>query len=105
MYEIFRKNHLQSGLHKRLANSITSKYNITYLQSNKIDDTIKKFLRSHFKKYENFQAIISAKILKPSNQSKKIRRQHTCPRAQLCKSNAFFFSKIKIKKNNFILED
>ena len=31
MYEKFRKNHLQSGFHKRLANSIIKKYNITNL--------------------------------------------------------------------------
>ena len=48
MYEEFRKIQLQSGFHKRLASSIIRNYIITKPQSNKIDDTIKKSLRSHY---------------------------------------------------------
>ena len=48
MYESFRNNHLQSGFHKRLANSIIRKCIITYPKPNKIDDTVRKYLRSHY---------------------------------------------------------
>ena len=67
MYEEFRNNHLQSGFHQRLANSIIRKYIITNPKPNKID-TIIKYLRSHYKKYEKFQVILSVKLLIPSNQ-------------------------------------
>ena len=91
MYEIFKYNHLQSGFHKRLANSIIRKHIFTHPKPNKIDDTIRKYLRSHYKKFEKFQAIISAKVLIPSNQIKNIRRQHACHRDKQCINNAFFF--------------
>ena len=45
MYDEFRKNHLQSGFHKRLANSVIRKYIINNPKPNKIDDTIRKYLR------------------------------------------------------------
>ena len=96
MYEEFRKNHLQSGFHKRLANSIIRKNNIT--NPNKNDDTIRKYFRSHYEKYEKVQVILSVKLLIPSNQIKNIRRQHPCNRDQRCINIAFFFSKIKINK-------
>ena len=53
MYEEFRKNHLQSGFHKGLANSISRKYIINNPKPNKIDDTIRKNLRSHYKNTKN----------------------------------------------------
>ena len=96
MFEIFRNNQLQSGFHKRLANSINRKYIITYPKLNKIDDIIRKGLRSHYKKYEKFRAILSAKLLRPMNEIKNIRRQHPCHRDKQCINNAVFFSKIKI---------
>ena len=98
MYEIFRNNYRQSGFHKRLANSIIRKNIITYPKPNKIDDTIKKYLRSHYKKREKLQAILSAKLLRPSNQIKISRRQHPCHRDKQCINSAFFFSKIKTIK-------
>ena len=51
IFEIFRNNHLQSGFRKRLATSIIRKYIIFYPKLDKIDDTIRKYLRSHHKKY------------------------------------------------------
>ena len=50
MSEEFRDNHLQCGFHKRLANSSIKKYIITNPKPNKIDDTIRKYSRSHYKK-------------------------------------------------------
>ena len=38
------------------------------------------------------------KLLIPSNQIKKIRKQHPCNRDKRCVNNAFFFSKIKMIK-------
>ena len=42
-----RNNHLRSGYHKRLANSIIRRYIVTNLKPDKIDDTIRKYLRLH----------------------------------------------------------
>ena len=98
MYEEFRKFRLQSGFHKRLANLIIRKYIITNPKPNKIDDTLRNYLRSHNKKYENFQVILSVKLLVPSKEIKQIRRQHPCNRDQRCINNPSFFSKIKIIK-------
>ena len=81
--------------HKRLANSIIRKIIITHPKPNKLDDTIRKYLRSHYKKHENFQAIIYAKFIMPLNQIKKIIKQHPCHRDQQCIKNPSFFSKIK----------
>ena len=92
IYEEIRNNHLQSQYHKRLANSIIRKYIITNPKSTNIDDTIRKNLRSHYEKYEKIQAILSAKLLMPSNQIKTIRRQHPCQRDEQCLNKAFFFS-------------
>ena len=50
--EEYKNNHLQSGFHKRLANLIVRKYFVTNPKLNKIDDTIKKFLRIHYRKTE-----------------------------------------------------
>ena len=55
MYEEFRNIHLQSGFHKRLAISIIRKFLITNPKPNKIDDTIRKYLRSHYKNIKNFK--------------------------------------------------
>ena len=55
MYEEFRNNHLQSGLHKRLANSLIGKFIITNPERNKNDDTIRKYLRSHKTNMKNFK--------------------------------------------------
>ena len=90
------KNHLQSGFHKRLATSVIRKFFITNPKPNKIDDTIRKNLRSHYKKYEKFQVTLSVKLLIPSNQIKIIRRQHPCNRDKRCINIAFFFSEIII---------
>ena len=98
MYEKFINNHLQSGFHKHLADSIIRNSTITNPKPNKIDDTNGKNLKSHFKNYEKFQVIVSVKLLKPSNQIKNFRRQHPCHRDQQCINNPSFFSKIKIIK-------
>ena len=65
-YEEFRSNHLQSGFHKGLANSIIRKYIITIPKPNKTDDAIRKYLRSHYGKCEKFQVILSVKLVKNS---------------------------------------
>ena len=41
--EEFANNHLQSGYHKRLSDSIIRRYTITNPKPNKIDDTIRKY--------------------------------------------------------------
>ena len=87
MYEDFRKNHLQSGFHKRLATSIIRKYNITNPKPKKNDDTIRNYLRSLYKKYEKFQILLSVKLLKPSKQIENIRRQLPCNRDERCINN------------------
>ena len=51
MYEEFRNNNFQSGFHKRLANSIIRNYIIANPKPKRIDDTIRKYLGSHYKKY------------------------------------------------------
>ena len=68
MFEDIRNNHLQSGFHKCLANSVIWKSIISNPKSNKIDDTVRKKLRSHYKNYEKFQVILSVKLLIPSNE-------------------------------------
>ena len=98
IYEEFRSNHLQSGFHKRLSNSIIRKYIITNPEANKIDDIIRKKIRLHYKNYEKFQAILSVKLLMTSNQIKNNRRHFTCYRGQGCLYNPSFLSKIKIFK-------
>ena len=50
------------------------------------------------KKIENFQAILSAKLIMTLHQNKKIRRQHPCHCDKQFNNNAFFFSKIKMFK-------
>ena len=47
IHEEFSNNHLQSGFYKRSAKSVISKYIITTPKPKKIDDLIRKFLRSH----------------------------------------------------------
>ena len=78
IYHVFRDNHLRSGFHRRLANLNIRKYIITNPEPNKIDDIIRKNLRLNYRKYEKFLAIISVKLLLPSNQIKYIRRRQQC---------------------------
>ena len=77
---------------------IVRKYFVTNPKLNKIDDTIKKFLRIHYRKIENILVLLSVKLLLPSNQLKIIRRQYPCHRNQGCIKNVFVFCKIKIIK-------
>ena len=62
-YDEFRNNHLQSGFHEGLANSIIRKNNITNPKPVKNDDTIRNSLRSHYKKDEKFQVIFFGEII------------------------------------------
>ena len=96
--EEFRNNHLQSRFHKRSANSIIRKYINTSPKPNKINDKIRKYVRLHYKKYEKFPIVLLVKLSIPSNQNKNFNRQYPCHRDQECVNNAFFFSKIKIFK-------
>ena len=98
MYEKFRNNHLLSGFHKRLPNSIIRKTIITNPKPTKIDDTIRIFLRSDYKKYEKFQVILSVKLLMPSKQIENFGRQHPRHSDQGCINNPSFYSKIQIIK-------
>ena len=95
--EDFRNNHLKSGFHKRLLNSIMRKYVISNPKPNKIDDTIKKYLRLHCKNYEKFLVILSVMLILPSNQIKYFRRRQECPR-NACVLDSSFSSNIKIIK-------
>ena len=97
-YEEFKDNHLKSRFHKRLANSIIRKYIINNPKPDKIDDIIEIYLRLHYKNYEKFLAIISVKLLIPSNQIKYIRRRQECRPRNGCVLDSSFFSKIKIFK-------
>ena len=67
IYEELRNNHLRSGYHKHLSDPIIRRYIITNPEPNKIDDTIRKKLRLHYRKYEKFLVIFSVKLLLPSN--------------------------------------
>ena len=96
IYEEFRNNHLQSGFLRRLVNLINRKYIITNPEPNKIDDIIRKNLGLHYRKYERFLAILSVKLLLPSNQIKYIGRRHVCSFNDLVLVNSSFFSKNKI---------
>ena len=98
MYEEFRNINFQSGILKRLAVSIIRKFIITNPKPNEIDYTIRKHLRSHYKKYEKFRVLLSVKLLISSKQIKNNRRQHPCHRDQRCINNPSFFSKTKIIK-------
>ena len=99
IYQEFANNHLRSGYRKRLANSIIRKYVITNQKPNKIDDTIRKYLRFHYRKYEKFLAILSVKLILQSDQIKYIRRQQEFPRnGWVIESSTSFFSQIKIIK-------
>ena len=61
IYENFANNHLRSGYHKHLPDSIIRRYIITNPEPNKIDDTIRKSLRLHYRKNEKFLVILSTK--------------------------------------------
>ena len=98
MYEEFRKNHLQSGFHKRLVTSIIRKYIFSNPKTNKDDNINRKHLISHYRNYEKNLVILSMKLLILPNQYKNIRRQHPCHRNQQCINNASFFSQINIFK-------
>ena len=45
VYDELRSNHLQSGFHKRLSNSIIRNYVITNPEPNTIDDISKKIFK------------------------------------------------------------
>ena len=79
IYEEFINNHLRSGYHKRLANSIIRKHIINNLKPNKVDDTIRNYLRLHYKKDEKFLAVRSVKLSSQSDQIKYIRRRQEGP--------------------------
>ena len=95
MYEKFSNNHLNSGFHKRLTNSISRKYIILNPKPNKLGDTIRKYSRLHYREYEKFLATYTVKLIMPSNQIKYVRKQFLCPFNQLCINDQSFFSKIK----------
>ena len=84
MTKLFANIHLQSGYHKRLSDSIIQRYILTNPKPNKVDDTVRKNLGFHYRKYEKFLVILSVKLLLPPNQTKNIRRQYPCHRNQGC---------------------
>ena len=94
--EEFRDNHLQSGYHKHLVNLVIRKYIITNPKPKNFDDTIRKHLRVHYRKYEKFLIILSVKMLIPLNQIKYIRRRQQCSFNDLVVVNSSFFCKNKI---------
>ena len=96
IYEEFQNNHLQSGYHKHLANSIIRKYIIT--KPDGVGDTIANYLRSHYRENEKFFAIISVKFSTTSNQIRNIKRHFICHRSQQCISDAYCFL-LKIKQH------
>ena len=98
IYEGFRDNHLESGFHGHLANSIIRKFIISNPKPNTIDDIIRKYIRSHHKKHEQFQVIILLRLILPSNQIKYIRRRQRCLGNELCVMNSSFFPEMKIMK-------
>ena len=98
MYEKFSNSHLQSGFHKRLANPFMRKYIITSPKPNKLDDTVRKHSRLHYRKYEKFLVIYTVKLIMPSNQNKYIRRKCSYLLNHLYINDHSFFSKSKINK-------
>ena len=101
--EEFRKKYVESTFHSSLVNSIIRRYNKPNTTTNKIDVLIKKYLKIHFEKFNKFQVILLLKILMPSNQIKYIGIQRSSYRYRLRLPNAFFFSKLKIIKEQLIL--
>ena len=70
IYEKFANNHLRSEYHKRLANSIIRKYII--VKPDWDGETIAEYLRSHYKKHQEFFSIIVVKLLTSSQEIKNI---------------------------------
>ena len=79
MYEKFSNNHLNSGFHKRLTNFIIRKYIILNPKPNKLDDTVRKYSRLHYRKDEKFLVLYSVKLIMSSNQIKCFSGNFSCP--------------------------
>ena len=69
-YEEFRTNHLQSGNHKRSANSIIGKYII--VNPIRVDETVAEFLSLHYRKYEKKFCYNSGEIINIIKSKKNI---------------------------------
>ena len=91
-------NHLETKFQTSFVNSSFRKNNISNPLPDKIEDTIRKYLRIHYDKNIKFRIVLLLKFLKPSNQIKYNRIQRSSRCYKLCVPNAIFFSKIKIIK-------
>ena len=93
-----KNKHLESKFHNSFLNSIIRRYIISSPLPNNIDDIIRKYLKIHYDKHDKFRIVLLLKLLMPSKQIKYFRIQlsSVCYESRL--PNAFFFSKIKIIK-------
>ena len=96
-----RNKQLETKFHSSFINSILRRYIIPNPNSKKNDDMIRKYFIIHNKKDNNFQVVFLLKLLMPSNQNKYIRiqRSNRCYRLRI--TQASFFSKIKIIKEQY----
>ena len=66
--EEMKINHLESKFHNSFVNSIIRKYIISNPPPDKIEDTIRKYLRNPHDNYNKFRTVLLLKLLMPSNQ-------------------------------------
>ena len=105
LIEQLKNKHLESKFHNSFVSSIIRRYFIPSRLPNKIDDIIRKYLRNHYGKYNNtFRIVLLLKLLMPSNKVKCIGIQRSSRRYRLCLPNAYFFSKIKIIKEQLLFQ-
>ena len=97
-------NYLGSKFHTSLVNSAILTFIIPYSNPREIEDTIRRYLSNHYEKYNKFQVVLLLKLLKALNQIKQNRIQRSSYRYRLCLPNAFFFSKIKIIKEQLYFQ-
>ena len=93
-----KNKHLESNFHSSPVNSIIRRCIIPNPKSNEIDETIRKYLTFQYKKHNKFQKVFLLKLLMTSNQNKYNRIQRSSRAYELCLTQAFFFFKIKISK-------
>ena len=98
--EKFRIKHLESKFHSSLVNSILGRYIISKSAHDKIEDTVRKYLRFHYGKDNNFRIVFLLKSM-PSNKIKYTRSYRSSRYYKLQINVTFFFSKTKSIKEQF----
>ena len=98
MIEELKNRHLESKLHNSLVSSIIRKYIISNPNSKKISGIKGNSLIIHYRKYDKIKMILLLKFLMPSNQNKYFIIQHSSSHYIIRIINNFFFSNIKVFK-------